>query len=259
MITEIDFKTLESFSAPHLNKKGHCDALIVRILSNAKCFLSHGLCKTFAICEGEKIKGVLCIYNSIATLSVFSKPDMTELCSFLLASQVSQLECERKIARQVSRTISLKRVDGDILYIDKPPEAASDHKIYQTQDIALFFDAAKRANHNYKGHAYEDFYCDVFYRSALPARLFLLKHEGLDSATAAVMHRYENTSILSDVAVLPEKRRRGLASAIVTAAVREIIGQGDKIVLFRTAKEAKGLYKKIGFKRERRFSLVIFS
>ncbi len=259
MITEIDFRTLESLSAPHLSFKGHCDALLVRILSNANCFLSHGLCKVFAICEGERLKGVLCIYNSIATLSAFSKPDLTELCSFLLASQVSQLECERKIARQIAKILSLKKVDGDILYIDKPPKAEAMHNIYQTQDIALFFDAAKRANHNYKGHAFEDFYCDVFYRSTLPARLFLLKHEGQDSATAAVMHRYKNTSILSDVAVLPEKRRRGLASAIVAEAVRQITSQGDKIVLFRTAKEAKGLYKKLGFKRERRFSLVIFS
>lgn len=259
MITQTDYTKLEQNIKPHLSKKGHNDAFLVKIASNVRCFESHGLCKAYEVRKSDKVAGVLCILGATATLSVFSRFDLDELCAFLLASGISVLETDRKTAKMVAKTLSLKRVDGDVLYVHKVPNTNATHNIYKTQDVEHFFSIARLANPNYKKVAFDGFYCDFHYRKILPAALYLLNDGENDIATAAVMYRHGDTAVLSDVAVLPERRRQGLASQIVSHACRDIIENEQKVVLFRTAKEAKGLYKKLGFKRERRFSLVIFS
>jgi len=259
MITQINLSKLKECSQPHLAKKGHTDAFLVKIISNVQCFEEHGLCKAYEITKRSKTAAVFCIYNATATLSVFSKIDMDELCAFLLASCVSVLETDRKTAKRVAKVLSLKLVDGDVLYLHKMAKPSLTSHAYKTQDVEHFFNTAKLANPGYKKLAFDGFYCDFHYRKILPSALYLLSDEGADIATAAVMYRYGDTAVLSDVAVLPEKRRRGFAGQIVSHACLDIINGGQKVVLFRTAKEAKGLYKKLGFKRERRFSLVIFS
>lgn len=259
MITEIKYADLVQACKPHLYKKGHVRGFLIKILSNAKCFGERGLCKAYKIISKEKIAAVLCLYNATATLSVFSRLDIDELCAFLLASGISVLEADAKTAKKVSKKLSLARVDGDVLYIHKSPEPRGNLSFYKTQDVEHFFSIARLANPNYKKASFDGFYCDFHYRKALPAALYLLSDGEIDVATAAVMYRCGDSAVLSDVAVLPERRRQGLASQIVSRACRDIIENGQKVVLFRTAKEAKGLYKKLGFKREGRFSLVIFS
>lgn len=258
MIKEIDITTLNTLCQKSKKFDGRTNALTTRALSIADCFFERKLCNIYSIQNKKGVCGVLVIYSQVATLSLFSKPDFKELCAFLSASGVARLECDRRAGVKISKILSLERLDGDILYVNRISRYSGDFEIEKSDDIKRLFSILKEGNPSYKNTAYEAFYCDAFYRQKLPSQFYILSHNHIDCACATVMHRYKNTAILSDVTVLPEMRRRGLASAIVSRACIDLLKSGFHPVLFRTAKEAKGLYKKLKFQRESKFSVVIF-
>ena len=257
MIREIDFDRLALLCEPYINKKKP-DVLLVRLVSNALCFSNHGLCTIYEIQNGDKSLGVMCHYGGAITVCLFKRADFEELSCFLSAAPITSIECDSALGKRLSKALEMKKVDGKAFYNPKPKNFLS-YKTQETQNVSEFFDVLKAADPYYKNTSYEEYYCDVFYRQKLPARLFLAEFDGKNAATAAVMHGYKNISIISDVAVLDEFRRRGLGSAI-TAKVSEILlSEGHKPTLMCTEKCLQKLYRKIGFKPLKKFSMLYFT
>ncbi len=256
MIKEINFDRLAFLCEPYISDKKP-NILLVRLVSNALSFSDHGLCTIYEIQSGEKTLGAACRYGGAITIFPFGKLDMDELCSFLSVAPITSIECTANLGRKIARKLDMKRVNGRSFYNEKPKNYL-EYKAYETQNVSVFFDVLKAADPYYKDISYEEYYCDVFYRQKLPARLFLAEFSGKNAATAAIMHEYKKVSIISDVAVLGDFRRRGLASSI-TAKVSEIlISEGKIPTLMCTERCVQKLYKKIGFKPEKKFSMLYF-
>lgn len=258
MIKEISVTRLFEICQPQFQKKGQ-HVLLTRLCSNAKCFQPKRLCIVYEIEKGGSVCGVMCRYGGSITLCLFKKPDLAELCSFLSAAAITTLECSTKTARKISKALSLTSLKGEIFYMKNSPRENTKYRVFETENASDFFDVLKAADLFYKTTSYEEYYCDLFYRAPLPARLFLAEFNGTAAATAAILHRYQNISIISDVAVLTPYRRRGLASALVSEICRLLISEGQVPTLLCNSPTARLVYKKIGFRRCGRFCLLSFS
>ena len=257
MIREISLERLYALCEDRFTKKKP-DVLLARLCANAKCFEPKGLCNIYEIENKGCICGVLCRYGGSGTLCLFKRPDFEELCSFLSAAPITTLECSSALGRKISKKLSLNKICGEAMVVKKPKNF-EDYSVFETQNVSDFFDVLKAADPFYKNTSYEEYYCDIFYRSALPARLFLAEYDGKAAATAGVMHQFKNISIISDVSVLPELRRRGLGGAVTAKISQILLSEGRIPTLLCTLPSAKKLYKKIGFKVCGRFCLLSFS
>ena len=84
-------------------------------------------------------------------------------------------------------------------------------------------------------------------------RFFLGTLNGTDASVTTVL-TLEGVAYVNDVVTWPEFRRRGIASAMVSMAVRASL-EGDADLVFLLAEEggaAQGLYERLGFKVWRR-------
>ncbi len=257
MIKEISLERLYDLCEYGFSKKKP-DVLLTRLCANAKCFEPKGLCNIYEIENKGSICGVLCRYGGSGTLCLFKKPDLEELCSFLSAAPITALECSGAIGRKLSKKLRLSKIYGKAMVIKKPKNFKN-YRVYETQNVSAFFDILKAADPFYKSTSYEEYYCDIFYRSALPARLFLADYDGSAAATAGIMHSFKNVAIISDVSVLPNLRRRGLGGAVVAKISQTLLSERKIPTLLCTSPSAKKLYKKIGFKICGRFCLLSFS
>ncbi|MEE1279908.1 MAG: GNAT family N-acetyltransferase [Oscillospiraceae bacterium] len=257
MIKEISFERLCEICQTQF-KKRKPDVLLSRLCANAKCFEPKRLCNVYEIENRGKVCAVLCRYGGSGTLCVFKKPDLEELCAFLCAAPITTLECDALIGRKLSKKLALNKICGEAMVI-KSPKNFIDYKVFETPNVLDFFDVLKAADPFYKNTSYEEYYCDIFYRSELPARLFLAEYDGKAAATAGIMHSFNNISIISDVSVLPQFRRRGLGGTVVAKISQILLSEGKVPTLLCTLASAKRLYKKIGFKRCGRFCLLSFS
>lgn len=257
MIREISFERLCEICKAQYEKRKP-DVLLARLCANAKCFEPKRLCNVYEIENSGQVCAVLCRYGSGATLCVFKKPDLEELCAFLGAAPITTLECDASIGRKISKKLAPCKICGEAMVIKKPKNFI-DYKVFETPNVSDFFDVLKAADPFYKNTSYEEYYCDIFYRGALPARLFLAEYDGKAAATAGIMHSFKNISIISDVSVLPEFRRRGIGGAVVAKISQILLSEGKIPTLLCTSPSAKKLYKKIGFKVCGRFCLLSFS
>ncbi len=256
MIREISLERLISLSQPYLCKKSP-NVLLSRLCSNAKCFSKNSLCTNYELVRGEEVFGVMCRYASCATLCLFKKADLKELCDFLKYAPINILECEYNVGKRLYRPLYARRIDGKIMLLKKTCSSPL-YKTYETENVSDFFNILKSSDPFYEKVSYEEYYCDVFYRNALPARLFLAEYEGKPAATAAVMHDFGGISIISDVCTHKALRCRGLASSVVSAVAGRLLSEGKTPTLLSTSKTAYCIYKKIGFRACERFCLLHF-
>ena len=256
MIREINFDRLALVCEPYIKEKKP-SVLLVRLISNALCFSQNGLCNIYEIEDGEKTLGVICRYGGAITIYPFRKLDLDELCPFLSVSPITSVETTAKLGRKIAKTLDMREIRGKSFY-NKSPKNYLEYKAIETDNVSQFFDVLKEGDPYYEDTSYEEYYCDVFYRQKLPARLFLAEFDGKKLGTAAIMHGYKNVYIISDVSTIPEFRNRGLAS-FITARVSEILLSEGKIpTLMATEKRVQRLYKKIGFKPIEKFSMLYF-
>ena len=257
MIREINFERLEKLCEPYINHKKP-DVLLTRLVSNALCFSHNGLCTIYEIENRGKLVGVMCRYGGAITIYPFKKVDLDELCSFLSVAPITSVETTEKMGKKISKALGMRKISGRAFY-NPSPKNFPDYKVSETENVSHFFDVLRLADPYYKDVSYEEYYCDVFYRQKLPARLFLVEFDGKNAGTAAIMHEYKGISIISDVSVLNDFRRRGIASSI-TAKVSQTLISEDKIpTLMCTEKCVQKLYKKIGFKPLSKFSMLYFN
>lgn len=256
MIKEISFNELTSLAKPFLQKQKRQDALLIRILSNGKAFSKNGLCRIYTVTKKEKLCGFALIYSGFLTLWLKGNPDIKELCFFINSAPITSMEASKKIVQKLKRYLSFDETRGKILYWENPPEAKPKNRVFETENVSDFYDTISLSHPSYKDTSYEQFYCDVFYRKEIPARLFLLECDGKNSATAAIMHRFDKTSILSDISVMPDMRRRGLAAEIVNFVAKDVTDKGDLAILFCVSPAAMRLYDKLGFKLQQKFSVL---
>lgn len=257
MIKEINFDRLELLCEPYVSEKKP-NVLLVRLVSNALCFSHNSLCTNYEIQNGEKTVGVMCRYGGAITVCLFKKADLDELCGFLSAAGVTSVECNSVLGKKLAKALKMRKIDGRSFYNPRPKNYL-DYASLETENVSGFFDVLKAADDYYKDISYEEYYCDVFYRQKLPARLFLTKYSGKNAATAAIMHGYKNISIISDVAVLGDFRRRGLASSITGRVCEILLSEGKIPTLMCTEKCVQKLYRKIGFKPLEKFSMLYFN
>lgn len=257
MIKEINFDRLALLCEPYISEK-RPNLLLVRLVSNAFCFSRHGLCTIYEIQNVEKSAGVMCRYGGAITVFLFKKADFKELCCFLSALGVTSIECDSNLGKKLAKTLQMRKINGRSFYNPKPKNHL-DYAFLETENVSVFYDVLKEADPYYKDISYEEYYCDVFYRQKLPARLFLAKFSGKNAATAAIMHGYKNITIISDVAVLKDFRRRGLASSITAKLSEILLAEGKLPCLMCTEKCVQKLYRKIGFKTLEKFSMLYFN
>lgn len=256
MIKEISFEELTTLAAPFLQKQKRQDALLIRILSNGKAFSKNGLCRIYTITKKEKLCGFALVYSGFLTLWLSKTPEIKELCFFLSSAPITSMEASKKFVNKLKKYLDFDETRGKILYWENPPKLPLKNKVYETKKVSDFYDTIFLSHPSYKDTSYEQFYCDVFYRKEIPARLFLLECEGKKSATAAVMHQFDKTSILSDISVMPDMRRRGLAAEIVNFVAKDVTDSGNLAILFCVSPAAMRLYDKLGFKLQQKFSVL---
>ena len=257
MIKEINFDRLAFLCEPYISEKKP-NVMLVRLVSNAFCFSHNGLCTIYEIQNAEKSVGVMCRYGGAITIYLFKKADFKELCCFLSALGVTSVECDAALGKKLAKALAMKKIDGRSFYNPRPKNYL-DYTFEETENVSHFFDVLKAADPYYEDISYEEYYCDVFYRQKLPARLFLAEYGGKNAATAAIMHKYNNVSIISDVAVLKECRRRGLGSAVTGKVCEILLKEGQIPTLMCTEKCVQKLYRKIGFKPLLKFSMLYFT
>ncbi len=257
MITKI---SLERLSEILEGKKQKSSVLLTRLVSNARCFLPHGLCSLYEVQSKNKTVGLICSYSGNLTAHFWSRPDLNELTSFLNfeGSAARFLEADRAIVRRLLKKHGDEAAFGSAFVLEKTPKTPqSDCEIKEEYDARTFFDVLKSANSSYKDTAFESYYCDCFYRKSPPARLFTASFGGRKVGTAAVLHFFEKNAIISDVAVHPDFRRLRLGWRLIFEVCRALQSKGYTPCLLCTSPSAAKLYKKIGFKAKGRFGLLL--
>ena len=258
MINEITIDRLNEFK-DSLNKKQKSDLLFARLYANAVCFLPHNLCSLYEVTNNCKVCGVFCIYSSCATAFFTKAPDIDEFLDFLSFNASAQfLEISAKIGRKMTKKGQKTAVFGSFFTIKKVPKnIESELKISECSDVSKFFEVLKKSSESYNDTSYESYYCDYFYRKKLPASLYVAERGGKIISTLAVLHIFEKTAIISDVASLPAERRKGAASALIFDVCRKLLKKGLTPSLLCTEKSAAALYKKVGFKKGKNFALLM--
>ena len=259
MICEISIERLKEILMS-LQARQKNDTLLSRLCSNAFSFLPHKLCTVYEVSDMGKAIGLMCLYGGSLTAFFIKKPNFSELANFLRfqAGAAKHLECDSKIAARLLKRLSARAVYGNVFVLKKQPKRFSEgYTVDESADVRSFFSALKSASADFADADFETYYCDVFYRKDVPARLFTVRHFGKIIATAAVLHIYEKNAVISDVTVHPDFRRRKIGSQLVSEVCEKLMQDGYIPSLLCTSPAAAALYKKIGFKKSRRFGLIL--
>ena len=257
MITKI---SLDRLSQILERQKCGSSVLLTRLLSNATTFLPHNLCTLYEVSQGGKTVGIICLYLSNLTAHFWKKPDLHELISFLNfeGSAAKFLEIDEKIGKKLSKKCKKEAVFGSQFVLKGAPKSFnSDCEILENGDARDFFSSLKSANSAYQNTDFESYYCDYFYRKNPPARLFNAVLNGRRVGAASVLHFYKQNAIISDVSVHPDFRRLGIGAHLVYAVCQKLKSEGYTPCLLCTSPSAAKLYKKIGFKTQSRFGLIL--
>lgn len=256
MITEIASTELFILAEKYLNKKE--DAILVRACSDPAVFEKNRFCKSYKVLKKDRLCALMTFSCGLLSIYAIKMPEIKELCSFISALGAFKVECSKNLFNKIKRHLEYEEaLFGKVYYFDKKLNK-KDFLAEKTEDASLFYDTVKISHKVYENIPFEAFYCDYFYRKALPATLFLTQKDGKAIATAAIMHGYKNTKILSDISVIPEERRKGYAEDIVLKAISDVYSEGKTPMLFCTAKGAMKLYEKLGFKVQQKFVYITF-
>lgn len=256
MITEITSAELFNLAEKYLSKKE--DAILVRACSDPKVFAQNKFYRCYKVLKRDKLCALMTFSCGLLSIYYIKKPDIEELVSFISALSAFKVECSIKLFNKMKNCLEYEEaLFGRVYYYDKKL-CKSDFLAKKSEDAGLFYDTVKISHKVYNSIPFEAFYCDYFYRKALPAALFLTQKDGCAIATAAIMHGYKNSKILSDISVIPEERRKGYAEDIVLKAISEVYSEGKTPMLFCTAKNAMRLYEKMGFKVQQKFVYITF-
>lgn len=209
---------------------------------------------------------LLGLYGGTLTLFVsapLSANARQELVFFIqsLGSSVTTLLGPRSLLKKLSRPLSGKAVFGHILCLtssDRLPIPGC-RRVRQQLDLPTFYELLCRADGAHAHPSYDAFYCDAFYRRALPLQLFVAEHYGLPVGCLGIFHIRENEALISDVAVLPEERRRGVATDLVSQVCRRLLEEGQVPCLLCRSPAAAALYRKLGFRKIGSFGLIQLS
>lgn len=259
MIAEISLERLELFSK-RLSQRQKRDPLFCRLYANAACFSPHALCSLFEVTNKGKTAGFICVYAQSATAYFLKKPNFDELADFFAfnSSGAKFLEIDTSFAQKIKRRLSAKAVFGSAYILKGDAKCIiRDCSVKKTENVKEFFEVLRRSCEAYSDTSFESYYCDYFYRKNLPAELFMGEYEGKAVSVAAVLHLFEKLAIISDVAVLPDFRRRKFGSQLVSEVCRHLKDKGFTPALFCTSPAAEALYKKLGFKKSRGFGLLM--
>jgi len=258
MIYEITLDRLNEFAAD-LTAKQKRDLLFVRLYANAQCFLDKKLCSLYEVSHNSKVCGVFCIYSTAVTAFFKRKPNYDEFLSFLeLNSSANFLEIDAKIGAKLLKKSAKRAVFGSFFTLKKSKnQPNSNFELTFCDDVKGFFDVLKNSSKAYYDTSFESYYCDYFYRKPFSCALYSAKSGGRIISTLALLHIYESTAIISDVATLPAYRNRGAASALINYVSGILLKKGLTPALLCTEKGAARLYEKLGFKKGKSFSLIM--
>ncbi len=257
MIVEISLDRLSEI-LESANDRG--SVLLTRLVSNASTFLPRNLCTLYEVKNKNKTLGLMCLYSGNLTAHFWKKADLNELMSFLSfeGSAAKFLEADEKIVRKLSKNCAKEAVFGSEFVLKKATNSFnSDCEIFENGDARDFFNSLKSANPAYQNTPFESYYCDYFYRKDPPARLFNAALKGRKVGAAAVLHFYKQNAIISDVSVHPDFRRLGIGGHLVSEVCKKLKSEGYAPCLLCTSPSAAKLYKKIGFKTQSRFGLLL--
>lgn len=157
----------------------------------------------------------------------------------LLAADISQLH----IQHQCPRGLEIRQVDDE--------QGLDDF----AQVLASLFDES-HAQH------YREYYHLVGNHTAVgdeeePMQYFVGYLEGKPVATASCFIHNDVASFF-DCVTLPEYRRRGIGSAMMTIRFQQMLQQGIHWVVLSASKASQGLYERQGFKSYGRFKTFLY-
>ena len=254
MINKIDLKELESIYNASKSKN---DALFIKLMANAECFYEHKLCEIFKITSKKALLGVFVRCNGSIIIVNFKNSGYTELYSYLsLEAKGFNIECSKKAALKINGVLNRSIVLGEILSVKDINKKESEFKVCKTEDIKEFYDTIKFCDPLFKKCEFDAYYCDIFYRKKLPYKMRLIKDNDKNIATAGMFHKYNGISVISDVTVSGEYRKRGLGSLIVSSICREILDEGNTPFVFCVNPVALKMYKKLKFKKKGSFAVI---
>jgi GNAT superfamily N-acetyltransferase len=96
------------------------------------------------------------------------------------------------------------------------------------------------------GDAFTELAAAIGLGAASPFRHFLARAGGEPAATCSVFFGAGVAGIY-DVATLPERRKRGLGTAVTRAALAEARARGYRVAILQSSALGAGVYRSLGF------------
>lgn len=218
--------------------------------------------------DGNQTTALLLKYYSC--IHVFSKDnsfDPLELTNFLAQQDFSMVYCTAKTAVRIytnfkeemkSKSVVTKGWVAQILNIDEAPRKLAvlaqpgDFKqivkmIYSDEDIG-------------KNYKYEELVLQLEKRNREGfARNFVIKQNELVIAHACTNAELDNISVVAELIVREEYRRKGLATEIWRDICGTLLSEHKEVYSFYYSEESRNLHKKIGFHEICEWAKIVLS
>ena len=158
---------------------------------------------------------------------VFCPPKM-EPCASMLAAQ--------GVVLHRAKSYGPFTACQDVEVVKNPPAGRVYDLLYQCQSDTLILPDR------------DGFLADNARRARLGmGRSWLLRADGLDFASAMTTAEAPGLAVLGGVAVLPQYREKGLATALVTALTQELLQEGREVFLATSGDRLTRFYQARGF------------
>lgn len=175
---------------------------------------------------------VLAQLNGDFVISDFGEADAEELSDFLNFSGFSEIFCSEKLGEVLEKRLGAKLENVNLMRFAGIAEKSGLSVLAPAEAYQII-----KTGFNFE---YEPWYLDMSHR----VRHGVSRLYGLGGAALAVQYNLNGEALISQAATLPEQRRKGCASRLISAVCAEL---GESVVFALCEDSLLDFYGKIGF------------
>ena len=194
---------------------------------------------------GTEAVSLLARLETVIILRLTEKSDIEELWAFIRAFGTDTVICDGKYGIDCG----MQRTEGFVLTCSKPSAVIGDYEVVIPEAKEVYSIISQCSSDSFKIPPYESFMLDV--GNKLKKGFIRMCAVRSDKPAACVMTLAESadSAVLGVVAVLPEYRREGFGSFLVSYITERLINEGKKVYLHRAADENIEFYNRLGFRQ----------
>lgn len=209
-------------------------------------------CSFFILLEKDIPYAGLHLKEGEGTLLVLKKS--TNLTNDLnRIPRLTFLSGERKWLTSYAQFNSLELKTGPLMaYFGSPYNLQKRFFCFEKANLGQVASLLRSSHAFYKNHLIPDLWVKNMRKKNMSGHTLTYQISIAEEvvATASIERGDETTTIISNLAVHPSFRRKGLASILISQLVNQIINDGKIPRLLSGTEEATQLYKKLGFVKE---------